>query len=155
MTSADSKAADVNAMKSPHPASRSRRCVRPFPARGLNSNRPLRLLPLRLLSLGVIALPLGCDSGTADPGPTRAVYFDMATKRVLVADVTSQYPAVHPETGQATLMPAMYCEVCQEWRQVPPPDQWNRGPMPLLCPKDKTPLVPTGPLPEEAVSDGN
>ena len=148
MTSADSRAANKHTMKLPHPA--SRRCVLPLPKLGLTMCRPLRLLPL-----AVLALLLGCDSDTADSVPSRAVYFDMSTKRVLVADVTSEYPAVHPETGQATLMPAMYCEVCQEWRQVPPPDQWNRGSVPILCPKDKAPLVPTGPLPEEAVTDGN
>jgi len=93
-----------------------------------------------LLALLLLALP---------PAPTRAVFIDAVTKQVVVTAAATQYPAIHPETGQATLMPAMHCPRCMAWRRVPPPDQLNQRGQALTCAKCKQPLQIEGPLPGE------
>lgn len=105
------------------------------------SGRPLMLL--------LLALPLGCSPDGDPPAPPRAVFIDAVTKQVVVTAAAAQYPAIHPETGQATLMPAMHCPRCVAWRRVPPPDQLNQAGQALTCAKCKQPLQMEGPLPGE------
>ncbi len=102
-----------------------------------------------LLALLLLALPLGCSPDGDPPAPTRAVFIDAVTKQVVVTAAATQYPAIHPETGQATLMPAMHCPRCMAWRRVPPPDQLNQRGQALTCAKCKQPLQIEGPLPGE------
>jgi len=118
--------------------------------------RPLMLLMLAM-PLGcspdgdppMLAMPLGCSPDGDPPAPTRAVFIDAVTKQVVVTAAAAQYPALHPETGQATLMPAMHCPRCVAWRRVPPPDQLNQAGQALTCAKCKQPLQIEGPLPSE------
>ncbi len=56
---------------------------------------------------------LGCSVETSKT-PVRIVTFDMATKKPYVTDAVQQNPAVHPETGRPTLMPALYCPKCSD-----------------------------------------
>jgi hypothetical protein len=103
----------------------------------------------RPLMLLMLAMPLGCSPDGDPPAPTRAVFIDAVTKQVVVTAAAVQYPALHPETGQATLMPAMHCPRCVAWRRVPPPDQLNQAGQALTCAKCKQPLQIEGPLPDE------
>ncbi len=103
----------------------------------------------RPLMLLMLAMPLGCSPDGDPPAPTRAVFIDAVTKQVVVTAAAAQYPALHPETGQATLMPAMHCPRCVAWRRVPPPDQLNQAGQALTCAKCKQPLQIEGPLPSE------
>lgn len=104
-----------------------------------------------LCPLLVLALPLGC-SPAGDPPAPQAVFIDGVTKQVVVTTASAPFPAIHPETGQATLMPAMHCPRCVAWRQVPPPDQLNQAGRALACGKCKQPLQLEGPLPDELAS---
>jgi hypothetical protein len=59
-------------------------------------------------------------------------------------------PAARPDTGQETLQTGWYCGKCRTWHSGPSLAEWQRRPLPVKCPKTKTPLEPTGPLPEQA-----
>ncbi len=89
---------------------------------------------------------VGCGD-SQDAVPPQAVYFDTASKQAVVFPASGEYPAIHPETGQPTLMPAMHCPQCAAWRQVPPPEQLNRSATPALCPRCRSRLQIEGPLP--------
>lgn len=119
-----------------------------FPRTGDAGNVLRRGLP-GLCPLLMLALSLGCSPEGEPPAPSQAVFIDAVTKQVVVAAASAQYPAIHPETGQATLMPAMHCPRCVIWRQVPPPDQLNQSGRALTCAKCKQPLQLEGPLPDE------
>lgn len=100
-------------------------------------------------------LMTGCGASDDDEKIARAVYIDLATKRAVVADVAKVYPAVHPVTGDTTLMPAMHCPRCDQWRQVPLPEQVNQMSQTLQCFKCKTALSPDGPFPPEALAEAD
>jgi len=113
-------------------------------------NAHRRLARLRNLSGAFVLSGLSILVGCGDPQdavPPQAVYFDTASKQVVVFPASGQYPAIHPETGQPTLMPAMHCPQCLAWRQVPPPEQLNRAAASARCPRCKSPLQIDGPLP--------
>jgi len=98
------------------------------------------------LAVGCVITTAGCNMSPNETPPAQSVYVDLRTKEVVVADATKHYPALHPTTGLATLMPAMYCESCAAWRQVPMPDQINHLSGPLVCIKCKRGLSIDGPL---------
>lgn len=99
------------------------------------------------VALGGMMILVGCG-GSQDAAPL-AVYFDSASKQTVVFPASGQYPAVHPETGQPTLMPAMHCPQCAAWHPVPPPEQLNRAAASARCPRCKSPLQIDGPLPAD------
>ncbi len=76
------------------------------------------------------------------------VYYDRATKKPVVYDVGHEFPELHPQTGQRTLVPASYCETCQKWLPSPPIEVRERNPKAAQCPKGH-PLTPDGPWPDE------
>ncbi len=98
-----------------------------------------------LALVGLLSL-VGCG-GSEVAVPPQAVYFDTASKQVMVLPASGEYPALHPATGQPTLVPAMHCPQCVAWRQAPPPEQLNRAAASARCPRCKTPLQLDGPLP--------
>ncbi|MBL8849436.1 MAG: hypothetical protein JNG89_07120 [Planctomycetaceae bacterium] len=102
-----------------------------------------RIVCLLLLMLS------GCggDSVAESPVAVQQVYFDVQSKRAVVAEASTETPAVHPETGRRTLMPALYCTQCAAWRAAPPLQELQRNPQARLCPKCKGPLAADGPLP--------
>jgi len=114
-----------------------------------------RLRPTGVFIALLASVMIGCGPSEDDGKIARAVYIDMATKRPVVADVAKEYPAVHPVTGEATLMPAMHCSKCAQWRQVPPPEQVNQMGQPLQCFRCKTALSPDGPIPEEELAESD
>lgn len=98
-----------------------------------------------------IVVAAGCGGRPPDVLNPQGVYFDTATKRVVLAPLAVDFPAVHPATGKATLMPAMHCGKCDAWHQVPTPDQIVMQGSPLVCPKCKGGLRPDGPFPADPI----
>ncbi len=112
------------------------------------------VIPSQLIFVALIAgfsmTLAGCGSSTpVQPESTkRMVYVDTATMKPLVHEVAATFPAAHPQTGQRTLRPALYCSKCQAWYPVPDWERINRTPGAGLCPKDKGPLTFDGPWPD-------
>lgn len=102
-----------------------------------------------LLALIIAAVLSGCQDvpRTSDPVRGLAVYVDLATSQPVVDLATSEVPAVHPETGKRTLMPALYCPACERWHPTPAFDKLQRTPGAGRCPDDGTPLTSDGPWP--------
>lgn len=88
----------------------------------------------------------GCGA-EAPANETNVIYICRETNELIRAP-RQPTPAVHPETGRKTLVPALYCKQCEQWRAVPPSQAFNRNPLSLKCPKHKGPLSPDGPIPE-------
>lgn len=99
------------------------------------------------LLIALLLLTAGCGGESAAKTPTQRVYFDSESKRAVAADMSPETPAVNPQTGRRTLLPALYCAKCQEWRAAPPLQELQRNPKARLCPKCKGPLVADGPPP--------
>jgi hypothetical protein len=55
--------------------------------------------------------------------------------------------ALHPQTGRATLVAALYCSQCKKWQPAPPAELRDRFPTGPVCREHRTPLVSEGPLP--------
>ena len=75
------------------------------------------------------------------------VYVDKESGDVFLLPARSS-PEVHPETGEPTLIPGMYCEKCNAWKPVGPMEMLQTSRVPLVCPLHKTPMSIEGPLPE-------
>jgi hypothetical protein len=61
-------------------------------------------------------------------------------------------PGIHPDTGRATLWPALYCPECETWSASPPIERIY-GHVDLLdCPKCRMRRTFDGPPPEEALT---
>lgn len=99
----------------------------------------------------VMAMTLGCGSAPPpDPRANQMVYYDRATQKAVVYNISRNIPALHPHTGQPTLVPALYCSQCQKWFPAPPIEVRERNPKAVICPK-KHRLTPDGPWPEESL----
>lgn len=107
-----------------------------FPARGA-------------VSLLITILVAGCaDSGsTAASTVAETVCVDTQTGAVVVVPTPAQFPAVHPATGSATLMPGLYCPKCATWHAAPPLEQLHRQHGVAHCPKTGVALQLDGPRP--------
>ena len=57
-------------------------------------------------------------------------------------------PESHPETGETTLIPGMYCVQCQSWKPVGPLEILQTSRTLHRCPVHKTPMLRDGPLPD-------
>ena len=92
----------------------------------------------------------GCSDAPKAPDETasRMVYVDLKTRSPLVQPSTDEVPAVHPETGQRTLMPGLYCSSCERWHPAPAFETLQRTPGAARCPKTGTPLTLDGPWPQ-------
>lgn len=123
--------------------------------RGINRLRNNHSLSGGVLAGVVFSLAIanaaGCGGRPPDVLRPQGVYFDTATKRVVLAPLAVDFPAVHPATGKATLMPAMHCGKCDAWHPVPTPDQIVMQGSPLVCPKCKGGLRPDGPFPADPI----
>lgn len=103
---------------------------------------------VRWLTVAMIALAsVGCREKAVDPTPPTVVLIDVSTDRPVEHLAVNDYPATNPATGNATLMPAMYCSICGAWRAVPAPDQINRVPQATQCSGCRGQLSPDGPMP--------
>lgn len=107
----------------------------------------------RFLILAVLlAAGCGAESAAEPAAPSQRVYWDSETKHPVVADMTAESPAVHPATGRRTLMPALYCGKCSEWRAAAPLAELQRNPRSRQCTNCTGPLVADGPLPAAGAS---
>ena len=57
-------------------------------------------------------------------------------------------PESHPETGESTLIPGMYCPQCQSWKPVGPLEILQTSRVPQRCPVHRTLMLRDGPLPD-------
>lgn len=96
-----------------------------------------------------------CSSQGPTPAATDAaaprVFVDRKSKTVFIGEHDLTTVPVHPKTGKATLSAALYCPQCRDWHPVPPLEVMQRQPHTRLCPKTKSELQATGPLPGNAV----
>jgi hypothetical protein len=76
------------------------------------------------------------------------VYIDRATKKPIAANISRDVPAAHPDTGERTLDPALWCPACKEWHVAPPLEVLQRNPEAARCAKTMAKLVSGGPWPE-------
>ena len=98
-----------------------------------------------------LLIVLGCGAvPPPDPQANQMVYFDRTTKKAVVYNVSREIPAMHPQTGKPTLVPALYCPQCQKWFPAPPIEVRERNPKAMICPK-KHSLTLDGPWPEESL----
>ena len=98
--------------------------------------------------LGISVMSCSGPADVATDKVPQAVYVDTETMQAVVGDIVDEPPALNPETGQRTLMPALYCPACQSWHAVPPAGQINRVPGATTCRKTGAALTTDGPWPE-------
>lgn len=112
-------------------------------------HKPIFLISLAALLLGsVIAVTLWQpSSATVDRHP--AVYICRQTGDLFVGRGQTA-PQIHPETGRATLWPALYCPHCETWSASPPTERLSGHPELLDCPKCKAMRSFDGVIPEGA-----
>jgi hypothetical protein len=101
----------------------------------------------RVFAMLLFAAGCGADTAADQAVESKRVYWDAETRGPVAADVSAESPAVHPATGRRTLMPALYCARCNEWRAVPPLAEVQRNPKSRICAKCKGSLVADGPPP--------
>ena len=106
----------------------------------------------KLLFVAIVALvSVGCGSAPPpDPHANRMVYYDHATKKAIVYNVSRTTPTLHPQTGKPTLVPACYCAQCKLWFPAPPIEVRQRNPKAVICPKGHA-LTMDGPWPDEVL----
>lgn len=96
----------------------------------------------------LLAAGCGVESAAEQAAQAQRVYWDSETKQPVAAELSAESPAVNPATGRRTLMPALYCPKCKDWRAAPPLAELQRNPQARQCAKCKGPLVADGPVPE-------
>jgi len=103
-----------------------------------------------ICALSVLIFASSCDSPAPieDPHAGQMVYIDTATDTPLAANISRETPAIHPDTGKRTLVPALYCATCQKWYPAPPLEILQRNPAAAQCPKSHGKLSTEGPWPE-------
>lgn len=107
------------------------------------------------LLCGVTFAGCGGSETETDTKAGKMVYVDTKTAEAFVGNVTGT-PAVHPQTGDRTLMAALYCPKCATWHAVPPLDEINQIPNATRCPKTRVPLTVDGPWPDAQIElDGD
>jgi hypothetical protein len=102
-----------------------------------------------------LALFAGCGGNEPPPDPKagKMVYVDTKSKQAFVGQIIDT-PATNPQTGQPTLMPALYCSKCSQWHAVPPLDEINQVGNATRCTKTRVPLTGDGPWPDAEVKLG-
>ena len=106
--------------------------------------------------VGAVALLMsvmtGCGQGTAPPAASETlVLTDPRSGAIYTASLETSVPAEHPQTGQPTLVRALYCPKCQTWHPVPPAEVLQRNPKAGRCLKTGSALQPAGPIPPTAI----
>ena len=109
----------------------------------------LSLIVLALVVSGLLLYPIlvGGSSAVPDKLLQEIVYVDRESGEVFLLRARSS-PEFHPETGEQTLIPGMYCEKCKAWKAVGPLETLQSSKVPHKCRIHKIPLVKDGPIPE-------
>ena len=116
----------------------------------MNTTRIYQLLAGAVAMIGLaIFFPLfvGGSSAVPDELLQEMVYVDTVTGEAFLLRARSS-PETHPETGEPTLIPALYCEKCQAWKPVGSMEMLQTNRSAHNCPIHKIPLLREGPLPE-------
>ena len=110
--------------------------------------RLLRILgPLAgLLTLGVWILWPSVPEGNASEHASEIVPYICRESKQIIEAPLNPVPAIHPETGRATLFRALYCAKCKKWHAVPPPEAFPGNPLTYPCPKHRVLMKQDGPL---------
>lgn len=82
----------------------------------------------------------------AQPTPEPQVVYLCRETGELIRGARQSLPAVNPNTGRATLQLALYCDKCDRWHAVPPPDVFPGNPLGYPCPKHHVPMSDSGPM---------
>ena len=105
-------------------------------------------LTLGALSAGAVLTVWVRD--TADEvSHSRAVYICRETGDLFVGRGETA-PQIHPESGRATLWPALYCPQCEAWTASPPTERLSGHAELLDCPKCRTTRSFDGVIPDGA-----
>lgn len=100
---------------------------------------------MQLLStVCAMCLLLGCESQPEPTAVEEMVFVCTKTGDLFLGSGTNM-PLEHPTTGQATLMPAMYCYECERWQATVPMDVLQRSGQQPRCHRDGEALVTHGP----------
>ena len=101
-----------------------------------------------VIGLGLL-YPLfgGGSSEVPDDQLQEMVYVDTLTGEAFLLRARTS-PESHPETGDPTLIPGLYCKQCKAWKPVGSLEMLQTNKSARNCPIHKTPLSPEGPLPE-------
>lgn len=99
---------------------------------------------------GLLLYPVlvGGSSPVPDDQLQEIVYVDRETGATFLLCARSS-PEIHPETGEPTLVPGMYCEKCRAWKPVGPLEMLQTSRIIHKCPLHKIPLLRDGPRPDE------
>ena len=98
--------------------------------------------------LVVLVSSCGSSAPIEDPHAGQMVYIDTATDLPFASNISRETPAIHPDTGKRTLVPALYCATCRKWYPAPPLEALQRNPAASKCPKGHGKLATEGPWPE-------
>ena len=103
-----------------------------------------------IIGSGLLLYPVlvGGTSSIPDDQLQEIVYVDRDTGETFLLRARSS-PETHPETGDPTLIPGMYCEKCRAWKPVGPFELLQTSRIVHKCPIHKTPLLREGPLPDD------
>ena len=96
----------------------------------------------------IYPMVFGGSASVADDQLQEIVYVDPATGKTFLLRARSS-PEFHPETGEQTLIPGMYCEKCKAWKPVGSMEMIQTNRAARRCPIHKIPLLRDGPLPDE------
>lgn len=100
------------------------------------------------MSVAVLLSACTPSAPVEDPHAGQMVYIDTATDAPIAANISRETPAIHPDTGKRTLVPALYCATCQKWYPAPPLEVLQRNPAAAQCPKMHGKLSTEGPWPD-------
>ena len=102
---------------------------------------------LCLSSLLAYLLLFGGASVVPDDQLQEIVYVDTESGVAFLLRARNSLES-HPETGETTLIPGMYCAQCQSWKPVGPLEILQTSRTMHRCPVHKTILLRDGPLPD-------
>lgn len=95
----------------------------------------------------IYSVLFGGSSRVPDAKLQKIVFVDTVTGDEFLMPARSS-TEVHPQTGERTLIPGMYCEKCQRWKPAAPLDVMQTSHAVYRCPIHRIPLVREGILPD-------
>jgi len=118
----------------------------------MKSYRIFVVLVTAMIGTGLLYLSTSGGSPVVpDDQLQEIVYVDSKSGEAFLLRARSS-PELHPETGEPTLIPGMYCEKCKAWKPVGSMEMIQTNRFARRCPIHKVPLLREGPLPEEPSS---
>ena len=110
-------------------------------------------LPVAATGMAAVVVATGLFGGDRSAAAINAgrtmTFVDRGTGAVF-AGIPRTTPAIHPATGEASLMCGWYCGQCDEWTAGPSPDMVQRSRRPPQCGRCRQTLAMEGPLPVHA-----